>query len=406
MHSLQVLLEQHLATPVSMEAREEPLGMFDLIEMASMEASLKDDLNQLDQAVRMVRELDRVSISEMSVESYQHSMASIFGSFNVIDASVGVVPSMESHYEEGEYSAEAEAQKQGFAAKIWAVIKRLWSALVEKAKALFGRKKNLADNLMKQQEVAEKQAAEFDNDFSKMHPEKKADEVKPDAPAAPVALRLGYAEGQHIKLGFTGHTIAEVVHGCDTLAKFANRYINEIEQAAELVIKLDYTTIQDLNRDISSRVSKFAETLKLPCGTEIDAQFNFRGPKVDVWPGKDVSFEVRNLHEVPVKELLHARRALIEVLGNDYKQLKRFQSVIDGMMPTWTKVYDKYDALVQTHKTPEWEANKEAHHKQHNEMRGLEVMLGFLQGVVYGRVEEMVQPAIIELSRCLGMRNA
>lgn len=402
MDSLQALLNQQLSTPVSMES----MGVLEMIELASMEASLKDDVSKLDQAVRLLRELDRVNPNEMSMESYQHSMSSIFGSFDVIDSTAGVIPSMESHYEEGEYSAEAETQKQGFASKIWAVIKRLWAAIVEKAKALFGRKKNLADNLMKQQEAAEAQAAEFGNDFSKMHPEKKAEEPKADAPKAPVVLRLGYAEGQHIKLGFTGHTIAEVVHGCDTLTKFANRYINEIEQAAELVIKLDYTTIQDLNRDISSRVSKFAETLKLPCGTEIDAQFNFRGPRVDVWPGNGVSFEVRNLHEVPVKELLHARRELIQVLGNDYKQLKRFQSVLDGMMPTWTKVHDKYEALVKTFKTPEWEANKEAHHKQHNEMRGLEVMLGFMQGVVQGRVEPMIQPAIIEVSRCLGMRAA
>jgi len=397
-------------TPSALPVLESISLESDLLETMSLESSIEKDLNDLHIAMRMRNVLTDISPEGISVESYHGKIRLAFECFGVEEYAAIALPSMESVSAE-EYSAEAEAKKRGLLGNIADTIKRLIAALIEKIKSLFTRKTMTVSVLMKQQEAAESQAREAKNDFShfaEKEPATTAAAPKPPRPQTSTSLRLGYAEGHSVSIGFLGHTFDEVVTNAGKVADFSKKFIDEIEKACQKCVTLDRQSVTGKHSQLQNMVTNYSAEIKFSTGTNLYAAFYPGGPKVEIINGKPKDYEVRNLQQVPLDKLLAARRELIEVLGYDANKLSKFKTIIDGVRRQFEIELAKRQKVSDEQGDPKTWAEPQftAYREADAVMRVEEAMLGFLGGSIHTPTDRLIKPALVEINRCLGLRGS
>lgn len=402
---------------------------FELLEIASLEASIKADVENLDNSVRMLRAMEAIDPSKLSVEAYRASMFVALHMAGIEDKESEIVATFESGTSVEDYAIEAEEKKQGFMSKMWAVIKRLYLAIKAKITTLFGLNKAKVEKMQAQQTAVEKKAKAAGHDYAKFHQKAANDEKAPEAPKPKEETpsekpptkpdetptpkeNVGGAKepGSNsvaLTLAFLGHTIADVIGSASKVAQFTHSFLDEIATAADKAAKLDYKTIRKGTGHFTNfprLVTDYAKDLSLPSGTKLHAEFYYGGPKVEVIKGTTVSVSTK-YSEIHLETLVAARRELIDVLAYKQSKLGHLQEVYDSLYPVFEKELQARDELGGKFKTPEWEATQPHWEKQEHVMRGIESVIGWIKGCIWSPVEKFVDPAVSEIDHVIGLRR-
>lgn len=386
---------------------------YDLLDIASLEASIKQDIQSLDDSVRMVRAMDAIDPSKLSVESYRAAMYVALHMAGIEDQTSEIVPTFESGTPVEDYTAEAEEKKQGFLSKMWAVIKRIYLAIKTKLVSLLGLNKAKVDKLKAQQTVVEKKAKTAGGKFENFHKPAANEAVKPEPVKAddpnptPKKEETPAASTRSVQLEFLGHTLHDVVEGAGHVAELTRRFLDEIATAAEKATHLDYKTLRDgtgTKTNFPTLVTHYDESLKLTSGTSIYVGFYYGGPKVEVHGSKKITVET-TAADIPLDNLVGARKKLVEAM--DYKQTKlgHLQQVYNGLEPVFEKEFAAREELGSKLKTPEWKDTQPHWEKQEHIMRGIESVLGWIKGCIWSPVERVLDPGIAEIDRIVGLRK-
>lgn len=381
---LQQHISQHFAPEVSVES-------YDPLEMLSFESAMREDIGQLGRSIAMATAIEGLDEVALSNEAYQVAIESIFTTAEVEIPLSAVVPSFESSQAlvvASGTDAEAKvSKKKGILKRIWAFIKGLWAKLKAKFATWFGKKKQHVEHLKLGQSKMEAAAQAVGYKFG-------GTEVGADK--APVGI--GYEAGKVLRIGVLGKNPADVAKGADAVAGASLKLTHAAEQAFEKLLHLDFTKFEgDSISSIAKSVGDHKENVTLPSGGHATFFIGRSGAQVIVEGGGHESYDVKDPSQVPVRELLHARAAMVNALDVNVKTMEKRQSelkMLEQIADAEDKKIDKY--------TPEQAAELAASSKMAN---ALQVGIGIASRLLACPVERILDPGIHEVDTCLGARG-
>lgn len=382
---LQQHISQHFAPEVSVES-------YDPLEMLSFESAMREDIGQLGRSIAMATAIEGLDEVALSNEAYQVAIESIFTTAEVEIPLSAVVPSFESSQAlvvASGTDAEAKvSKKKGILKRIWAFIKGLWAKLKAKFATWFGKKKQHVEHLKLGQSKMEAAAQAVGYKFG-------GTELGGDK--APVGI--GYEAGKVLRIGVLGKNPADVAKGADAVAGASLKLTHAAEQAFEKLLHLDFTKFEgDSISSIAKSVGDHKENVTLPSGGHATFFIGRSGAQVIVEGGGHESYDVKDPSQVPVRELLHARAAMVNALDVNCKTMEKRQ----GELKMLEQIADAEDKKIDKY-TPEQAAELAASSKMAN---ALQVGIGIASRLLACPVERILDPGIQEVDTCLGARNA
>lgn len=382
---LQQHISQHFAPEVSVES-------YDPLEMLSFESAMREDIGQLGRSIAMATAIEGLDEVALSNEAYQVAIESIFTTAEVEIPLSAVVPSFESSQAlvvASGTDAEAKvSKKKGILKRIWAFIKGLWAKLKAKFATWFGKKKQHVEHLKLGQSKMEAAAQAVGYKFG-------GTEVGADK--SPVGI--GYQAGKVLRIGVLGKNPADVAKGADAVAGASLKLTHAAEQAFEKLLHLDFTKFEgDSISSIAKSVGDHKENVTLPSGGHATFFIGRSGAQVIVEGGGHESYDVKDPSQVPVRELLHARAAMVNALDVNVKTMEKRQ----GELKMLEQIADAEDKKIDKY-TPEQAAELAASSKMAN---ALQVGIGIASRLLACPVERILDPGIQEVDTCLGARNA
>lgn len=392
---LQQHIQQHLNPLPSLEA-------FDYADMVSFESAMREDLSQLGRSVAMATAIEQLDPETLSNEAYQVAIESIFTTAEVEIPLAAVVPSFESSQAlVVATGSEAEAKvskKKGVLKRIWAFIKGLWAKLKAKFATWFGKKKQHVEVLKLGQAKMERDAQAIGYTFGDKSPKVAGDDKQ--APGGHSAsIGIGYDAGKVLRIGVLGKNPSDVAKGADAVAGASLKLTHAAEQAFEKLLRLDFTKFEgDSISSIAKSVGDHKENVTLPSGGHATFFIGRSGAQVVVQGGGHESYAVKDPSQVPVRELLHARAAMVNALDVNCKTMEKRQNelkMLEQVADAEDKKIDKY--------TPEQTAELAASSKMAN---ALQVGIGIASRLLACPVERILDPGIHEVDACLGARGA
>ncbi|MNY07545.1 hypothetical protein D3C86_1403540 [compost metagenome] len=285
--------------------------------------------------------------------------------------------------------AEAKvSKKKGILKRIWAFIKGLWAKLKAKFATWFGKKKQHVEHLKLGQSKMEAAAQAVGYKFG-------GTEVGADK--SPVGI--GYQAGKVLRIGVLGKNPADVAKGADAVAGASLKLTHAAEQAFEKLLHLDFTKFEgDSISSIAKSVGDHKENVTLPSGGHATFFIGRSGAQVIVEGGGHESYDVKDPSQVPVRELLHARAAMVNALDVNVKTMEKRQ----GELKMLEQIADAEDKKIDKY-TPEQAAELAASSKMAN---ALQVGIGIASRLLACPVERILDPGIHEVDTCLGARGA
>jgi hypothetical protein len=392
---LQQHITQHFNPEVSLEG-------YDFADLVSFEAGMREDIAQLGRSVAMATAIEQLDVETLSNESYQVAIESIFTTAEVEIPVSMVVPSFESSQAlVVATGTEAEAKvskKKGILKRIWGFIKGLWAKLKAKFASWFGKKKQHVQVLQLQQQKMEHAAQAIGYTFGDKTPKAAGDDRQaPGGHAAQGAI--GYDEGKVLRIGVLGKNPADVAKGADQVAGASLKLTHAAEQAFEKLLRLDFTKFdKDSASTVAKSVGDHKDNVTLPSGGHATFFIGRSGAQVVVAGGGHESYAVKNASQIPVRELLHARAAMVNALDVNCKTMEKRQvelKLLEQIADEEEKKIDKY--------TPDQAAELAASSKKAN---ALQVGIGIATRLLACPVERILDPGIHEVDVCLGARNA
>ncbi|MNQ02293.1 hypothetical protein D3C85_149630 [compost metagenome] len=381
---LQQHISQHFAPEVSVES-------YDPLEMLSFESAMREDIGQLGRSIAMATAIEGLDEVALSNEAYQVAIESIFTTAEVEIPLSAVVPSFESSQAlvvASGTDAEAKvSKKKGILKRIWAFIKGLWAKLKAKFATWFGKKKQHVEHLKLGQSKMEAAAQAVGYKFG-------GTEVGADK--SPVGI--GYQAGKVLRIGVLGKNPADVAKGADAVAGASLKLTHAAEQAFEKLLHLDFTKFEgDSISSIAKSVGDHKENVTLPSGGHATFFIGRSGAQVIVEGGGHESYDVKDPSQVPVRELLHARAAMVNALDVNVKTMEKRQ----GELKMLEQIADAEDKKIDKY-TPEQAAELAASSKMAN---ALQVGIGIASRLLACPVERILDPGIHEVDTCLGARG-
>lgn len=380
------LLQQHITQHFNPEVSVEG---YDFADLVSFEAGMREDIIELNRSVSMATAIEQLDVESLSNESYMVAIESIFTTADVGIPLAAVVPSFESSQAlVVATGSEAEAKvskKKGVLKRIWDFIKGLWAKLKAKFTGWFGKKKQHVQVLQLQQHKMEAAAQAVGYKFGVAHE------------GAPLAI--GYSEGKILRIGVLGKNPADVAKGADQVAGASLKLTHAAEQAFEKLLTLDYTKfVSSYTDEISKQLGDHKEAVTTPSGTTVNFSIGRTGAQVVAAGGGHESYDVKDPSQVPVRELLHARAAMVNALDVNAKTMDKHQSklsMLDSIAQAEWKKIDSYG-----------EGDAEALGKSSRFANSLQVGIGLATRLLACPVERILDPGIHEVDTCLGARNA
>lgn len=396
MLELQACINKHL----EQESLESMKG-FDLHEVASFESQTRADVGEFCRAIAMATAIENLSIENLSNEAYHTAVESIFTTAEVAIPVSAVVPSFEASdalligHDGG---AKAE-KKKGVLKRIWEFIKGLWAKLKERLKGLFTRKQQVVTMLLTQQKEMEAAGSAMGYKFPALGQghgkdaaaEKPAAGDDKQAPGGHAkAGRIGYSAKRTISLNVLGKDPSSCAHGADTLATHSKSMTAAVDKAFNKLLGLDFTKIPE-GKDMADAVGAYSDKLNIPGGAEVEFHIHRTGAQVRFAGGTGTKFEVEDPSTIPVRELLHARAALVNAWDVNTKAMAAFGKHLDAL----EKIADQHSAKVQG-------LAEGAVEHETAIANGLQRACGFASRLLACPVEVALQPAIRELDNLLG----
>lgn len=380
------LLQQHISQHFNPEVSVES---YDFAELVSFESGMREDLAQLGRSVAMATAIEQLDVESLSNESYQVAIESIFTTAEVDIPVSSVVPSFESSnalvVATGSEAEAKVSKKKGILKRIWAFIKGLWAKLKAKLGTWFGKKKQHVQVLLLQQKSMEQAAQAIGYSFAS----EKAAEVK----------GIGYEAGKTLRIGVLGKNPADVAKGADSVAGASLKLTHAADQAFEKLLALDYSKFEgDGTSAIVKSLSNHSEKVSLPSGGFVSFSIGRTGAQVIAQGGGHESYEVKDAGQIPVRELLHARAAMVNALDVNAKTMDKRQ----GELKILENIADAEDRKIDGY-TADQAAELAASSRFAN---SLQIGIGIATRLLACPVERILDPGIHEVDTCLGARKA
>lgn len=376
MNLLQEYINQQTAP--SMEA-------VDPLEVLSLESSAREDIAKLTASLNVVTAIEALNIDTLSNEAYQVGIESILTTAGMDEIPTKVVvPSFESSQalmlSHGTPMHEEKlAKKKGILKRVWEFIKGLWKKLKDKFKGLFQKNRAHTQALLIEQQKVERAAQAIGYSFS-------GDKVKE-------ATLIGFSAPKTVSLGFLGGTPHEVAQGADKLAHNGVDFAGKIGDAFQKLLAIDYTKMPDSKAlpDIVGRVElevhNVTNTIKFIIGRGGAQAFVMGAVRKEV--------PVRP-EDIPVRELVLARHAIVAAWDNHTKSMAAHQQHLDVL----EKIADKFEAdLAHVTDPVQLEA-------QTNASNGLNRALSFASGLLSAQVGTVYQASLTEIDKLIGFKHA
>lgn len=384
------LLQQHITQAFNPMPS---LESFDFAELVSFEAAMREDIGQLNRSIAMATAIEELDVTQLSNESYQVAIQSIFTTAEVEMPVSAVVPSFESTQAlvvaSGSEAEVKVSKKKGVLKRIWEFIKGLWAKLKARFSTWFGKKKQHVQVLMLGQAKMERDAQAIGYKF----------DGAAGAAGEHKTLSIGYSAGKVLRIGVLGKNPSDVAKGADKVAGASLKLTHAAEQAFEKLLTLDYTKFtSSYNDDISKQLGNHKEDVALPSGGHANFFIGRTGAQVVVQGGGHESYDVKDPSQIPVRELLHARAAMVNALDVNAKTMDKHQSklaMLDNIAQAEWKKIDGYG-----------EGDAEALGKSSRFANSLQVGIGLATRLLACPVERILDPGIHEVDVCLGARNA
>jgi len=359
------------------------LEAVDMIELLSLEASFREDMTSLGQALNVTSAIEALDIDKLSNEAYQVGIESILTTAGMDHIPTElVVPSFESSQalaiSSGAQHEEKGAKKKGILKRIWDFIKSLWQKIKAKFASIFKAKRSHTAQLMLQQSKIESAASSMGYSF--------VGHEKKEGPAA-----LGFHEAKKVSLGYLGTEPSAVAHGAHTLAEHINKLTTAVDAAFHKLLAIDYNHMP-AGKDLVEAVGGYTD--KFTAGeTVVTMSIGRMGAQVNSISGKHVEF---NAHpeSIPVKELVQARHVLVAAWDAQTKKMETF----NGQLDVLEKIIAQQEAKIATMTDP---AEIE---RSQNAANGLNRGLHFAGALAACPVENAVAPALREIDKLLGVK--
>lgn len=327
------LLQQHISQALAAPSME---SADLLIDMASMESELKLISAEMNRGANMAYAIERLDVDSLSNESYQVAIESILTAGGSDQALVQVlVPSFESSTALMPYTpasaghAERVEKKQGFLSKIWEFVKAQWRKFMALLDRWLGRKKQGVTLLLTQQKELEVQASKANYNLKLAHEQAPALAAPTaphrGAPASVTAMRhgghvqLGYTAPKTVNIGVLGNDAAGVAHGGHAVATHAKQFTGAVVKAFGHLKAVDFT--KNPSRDDILKTAGFYNDKFTVGTTDVTMSISRTGAQVIVH-GKGQKEFSAHPEQIPTRELLLARAALIDALDFNAKSLE------------------------------------------------------------------------------------
>lgn len=379
----------------------------DLLELLSTEAAFREEVGAMGQALNVVQAIDALDIDKLSNEAYQVGVESILTTAGMDHIPLDlVVPSFESSQalaiSSGAAHEEKAAKKAGILKRVWDFIKGLWQKIKAKFLSIFKNKRAHTQQLLSHQHQLETAAASMgyklvghghglDGSANPVSPH------RPDDKQAPGGHRqsalLGYDTAKSIQLNFLGHNAHDVVTNAHALVGHITKMTDAVESAFGKLLNLDYTNMPS-GIDLVKAVGGYRDTFKAG-ETAADFVISRMGAQVITHAGKSADFKA-DPNEIPVKELLQARHALVAAWDDQTKKIAGFNQKLDVL----EKIIASHEAKI-AHMTDAAEIEK-----SQNAANGINRGLNFAAHLASYPVENVIQPALREIDKLLGVKKS
>lgn len=376
MNLLQEYINQQTAP--SMEA-------VDLLEVLSLESSAREDIAKLTASLNVVTAIEALNIDTLSNEAYQVGIESILTTAGMDEIPTKVVvPSFESSQalmlSHGTPMHEEKlAKKKGILKRVWEFIKSLWKKLKEKFKGLFQKNRAHTQQLLIQQQKIETAAAAIGHSFT--------------SDKAHEAALLGFSAPKTVSLGFLGGSPHDVAVGADKVAHTGVEFAGKIGDAFQKLLTIDYTKMPD-SKELPNIVGRADLEAQTPSNT-IKCSIGRTGAQVIVMGGTRKEVPVRP-EDIPVKELVLARHAIVAAWDNHTKSMDAHQKHLDVL----EGIADRFEADLARVTDP---AQLDA---QTNASNGLNRALGFAGSLLSAQISPVYQASLTEIDKLLGVKHA
>lgn len=380
----------------------------DLLEMLSTEAAFREEVGAMGQALNVVQAIDALDIDKLSNEAYQIGVEAIFTTAGMDHIPVEVVvPSFESSQalvvSSGAQHEEKAAKKKGILKRLWDFIKGLWQKIKTRFMSIFKNKRSHTQQLLAHQHQLETAAAAMGHTFALGHGHGLDGSANPiprqggDDKQAPGGHRqsamLGFDAPKTVQLNFLGHNAQDVIkHGHD-LAGHITKMTAAVESAFHKLLTLDYTNMPS-GIDLVNKVGGYTD--KFTAGDSgADFVISRNGAQVHTHAGKSVEFKAVP-GEIPVKELLAARHAIVAAWDEQTKKMANFNQQLDLL----EKVIASHEAKIAG-LTDAAEIEK-----SQNAANGMNRGLHFASSLAACPVENAINPALREIDKLLGVKKS
>lgn len=373
MNLLQEYIRQQTAP--SMEA-------VDLFEMLSLESSVREDLASMGNGLNVITAINALDIDTLSNESYQVAVGSILTTAGLDDIPLAVVvPSFESSQALAlshgtPMHEEKVAKKKGILKRVWEFIKGLWQKLKARFKGLFQKNRAHTQALLIQQQKVETAAAAIGYSFT--------------GEKAKAATGIGFDAPKTIRLGFLGRNPHEVAQGADKLAHAGVAFAGKVGDAFQKLLTIDYKKMP-ATKELPDIVGRFKDSVDLH-GNHIEFVLGRSGAQCHVNGTQRSDVGVKP-DDIPVKELVMARHAIVHAWDNHTKAMEAHQKHLDVL----ESICDRFERELTTITDP---AKLE---EQSNATAGLQRGLHFAAGLLSAPVGPVYQASLTEIDKLLGV---
>lgn len=403
------LLQEHISQALADQSNESANNLDLLIEAASLESELKLTLADMNRGANMAYAIERLDVDTLSNESYQVAIESILtaGGSDHLPAEL-LVPSFESSTALMPYTpqsaghADRVEKKKGFLSKIWEFVKAQWRKFMALLDRWLGRKKQGVTLLLTQQKEMEVQASKANYNLKLAHeqsaPVRAVTGGATSAPAATQAalghagragiahsghVQLGYSTAKTVNLGVLGNDAAGVAHGAHAVATHAKQFTGAVVKAFSHLKGVDFT--KNPSRDDILKTAGFYNDKFTVGTTDVTMSITRTGAQVMVH-GKGMKEFSAHPEQIPTRELLLARAALIDALDFNAKSLEvcRNESrALEGIA----------DQMIAAN------ANDEQAH-------AINRVCHIASQLITAPVEAAIQPGLREIDKLLGVGHA
>lgn len=380
MNLLQEYIEQQMAPSTSFESA-------DLIELLSLESSVRADVASMGQALNVTQAIEALDIDKLSNEAYQVGIESILTTAGMDHIPTDlVVPSFESSQalvvSSGAQHEEKAAKKKGILKRIWDFIKGLWAKIKAKFLSIFKSRKAETAALMLQQHKIETAASAMGHTFAIGHDK---------APVGPAVL--GFHEAKKVSLGFLGNDPQHVAQGGHVLAEKIGKLTHALDDKFHKLMAIDYTRVPDTAA--LNALMSYTDRSEIPgTQTTIDMTIGRTGTHVIVAQRHSADF---NAHPeaIPVKELVMARHAIVAAWDEQSKKLDTYNHQLDAL-----------DRVIKTYEQKAATATGDEIAKSEAAAAGMNRVLHMASGLMGSTVDHAARPALREIDKLLGVKAA